>query len=105
MDRFPLGPGVSKIREKQEGTDGAGLEQRKGKFLAGELQRHGVVSPCQTWERCSQKGEQQDVLPHCHGDSQRAGWADLEMSPAWDGFWYMSSIFAEIKTRWKRGNV
>lgn len=87
MDGFPLWTGVSKIMEKQKGTDGNGLEQRRGKFLAGDLQMHATVCPYKAWERLSQKGEQQDALPHCHGNSQRAGWADLEISPACDYFW------------------
>lgn len=86
MDGFPLWQGVSKIREKQKAADWNGLEQKRGKLLAGERQTHGVVGPYEAWERLWQKGEQQDVLPHCHGNSQRTAWAGLKMSPAWDCF-------------------
>lgn len=86
VDGFPLWKGVSKIKEKQKAADGNGLEQGRGKLLAEERQTHGVVSPYKAWERLWQKGEQQDAFPHCHGNSQRTGWAGLEMSPAWDCF-------------------
>lgn len=86
VDRFPLWPGISKVRDKQKGRNGNGLEQRRAKVLAGEPQRHAVLCPYQVWERFLQKGEQQAWLHHRYGNSQRAGWADLEMSPAWDYF-------------------
>lgn len=84
MQRFSLWPGISKGKGKQKGTDGYSAEQRRGKVLAGQLQMHGVL--CQAWEGFLQKGKQQAWLHHCHGNSQIAGWTDLETSSAWDYF-------------------
>lgn len=50
MDGLSLQSGDSKTREKQKGTDENGLEQRRGKFLAGELQRHVAVGLHWAWD-------------------------------------------------------